>query len=102
MCQAYTLCLLRRDAIPSGSVLNIASGQPRRVGEVLAELLVLAGVQAEVATDPSRLRPSEIPFAVGDAGLARRTLGWAPTIPWQQTLSEMLAEWRSRAASDPA
>ena len=102
VCQAYALCLQHRDAIESGTVLNVASGQPRRVGDVLSELLDLAGVQAEVATDPARLRPSEIPLAVGDAGLARRTLGWSPTIPWRQTLMEMLAEWRAQATPDPA
>ena len=102
VCQAYASCLLHRDAIASGTVLNIASGQPRRVGDILAELLALAGVEAEISVDPARLRPSEIPLAVGDASLTRRVLGWSPGIPWGQTLTEMLAEWRGRALPDPA
>lgn len=100
VCQAYALCLLHRDGIESGTVLNIASGVPRRVGDVLAELLGLAGVTAEIRTDATRLRPSEIGLAVGDAGLARRVLRWSPAIPWATTLADMLADWRNRAASE--
>ena len=102
VCRAYALCLLHRDAIASGTVVNIASGVPRRVGDVLADLLALGGVAAEVTTDPARLRPSEIPVAAGDATLARSLLHWSPSIPWQKTLADVLADWRQRAASDPA
>ena len=102
VCRAYALCLEHRDALEPGAILNIASGVPRRVGDVLTDLLGLAGVAAEVTTDPARLRPSEIALAAGDATLAKQVLGWSPRIAWQQTLSEMLAEWRNRASSEPA
>ena len=102
VCDAYTRCLQHRDAIEPGAIFNIASGQPRRIGDVLTDLLELAGVTAEVKLDPARLRPSEIALAAGDATLARRVLRWSPTIPWSQTLTEMLADWRLRIASEPA
>ena len=100
VCRAYALCLRHRDAIPSGTILNIASGVPRRVGDVLAELLSLADVTAEIRTDPARLRPSEIALAAGDATLARSMLDWSPAIPWRQTLADMLADWRERIGSE--
>ena len=102
VCRAYALCLRHRDAIPSGTILNIASGVPRRVGDVLAELLSLADVTAEIRTDPARLRPSEIALAAGDATLARSMLDWSPAIPWRQTLADMLADWRERIGSESA
>ena len=102
VCRAYALCLERREDIASGAILNIASGQPRRVGDVLDDLLRLAGVQATVKLDPSRLRPSDIALAAGDSALARRLLGWAPAIPWERTLADVLADWRDRAVSEPA
>ena len=37
--------------------------------------------------------------ALVDAGLARRLLGWVPLIPWEQTLSDVLQEWRERAVA---
>ncbi len=96
VCAAYALCLARSDALAPGTVLNVASGQPRRVGDILAALIAAAGVQVEVLTDPGRLRPTDIPLAAGDAALARRLLGWAPAIPWQQTIADVLADWQAR------
>jgi len=96
VCTAYAACLARADALAPGTVLNLASGQPRRVGDVLAALMAAAGVQAEVATDAGRLRPTDIPVAAGNAALARRLLEWAPAIPWEQTLADVLADWRAR------
>ena len=102
VCAAYALCLARADAIPSGAVLNIASGTPRRVGDVLADLLALAGVQAVTEADTGRMRASEITLAAGDAGLARDLLGWAPAIAWPQTLADVLADWRGRVLAEDA
>jgi GDP-4-dehydro-6-deoxy-D-mannose reductase len=96
VCAAYALCLVHSDALAPGTVLNVASGQPRRVGDVLAALMKAAGVQAEVVTDAGRLRPTDIPIAAGDAALARRLLGWAPAIPWEQTIADVLADWQTR------
>lgn len=93
VCAAYAL-VLGAD-LPAGTILNVASGTPRRVGDVLHDLLAAAGVVAEIQTDAGRLRPTDIPVAAGNAG-ALRALGWAPTIPWAQTLSDTLADWRHR------
>ena len=97
VCAAYIACL-EADLAP-GTVLNIASGQARRVGDVLQSLLDLAGVAAEIRIDPARLRPSDIPRALGDAGLARARLGWAPRIAWETTLRDVLADWMERVAA---
>jgi GDP-4-dehydro-6-deoxy-D-mannose reductase len=94
VCAAYAACLAA-DLAP-GTILNLASGTPRPVGEVLHALLALAGVEAEIQTDSARLRPGDIPRACGDAGLARRLLGWSPQIAWEQTLRDVLAYWQDR------
>ncbi len=96
VCAAYAACLACAATIAPGTILNIASGTPRRIGDVLADLLAIAGVTAEIVIDPDRLRPSDIPLAAGNAAAARTALGWAPTIPWQTTLTDVLADWRSR------
>lgn len=94
VCRAYIACV-RADLAP-GTILNIASGVPRRIGDVLNALLALAGLETEIATDAGRLRGTEIMTASGDATRARQLLGWAPTIPWAQTLEDVLADWRQR------
>ncbi len=96
VCAAYLACLQRPDALEPGIILNIASGTPRRIGDVLDDLLRLAGVQARVETGSALLRPADIPLACGDATLARRLLGWAPERHWQDTLRDVLADWAGR------
>ncbi len=96
VCAAYAACLARSDTLTPGTILNLASGQPRRVGDILAALMTAAGVQAEIVTDAGRLRPTDIPLAAGDAGLAQRLLGWAPAIAWEQTIADVLADWQTR------
>jgi len=103
VCSAYIACLRRNDdELPPGAILNLGSGQPRRIGDILDELLNLAGLRTEVATDAARLRPSEIATASGNVVLAQRLLGWAPTISWKETLADVLAEWRTRATQEAA
>lgn len=96
VCRAYALCLAHRERLAPGTVLNIASGTPRRVGDVLDALLAEAGVDATVETDAARLRPADIPTATGDSSRARSLLGWEPVVPWPQTLRDVLADWAAR------
>ena len=98
ICAAYAACL--GTELPPGQILNFASGRPRRIGDVLRALLDGAGVTAEIQTDTTRLRPADIPRAMGDADEAKRLLGWEPRIPWTQTLADVLADWRDRVAAD--
>ncbi len=98
VCGAYVASLRRGPDLPPGTILNIASGVPRRIGDILDALLEVAGMHTQVATDTARLRGSEIASASGDGSLARRLLGWAPVVPWEQTLADVLADWRLRVA----
>ncbi len=93
---AYSLCLARADTLPPGTVLNVASGKGRRVGDILDALLALSGVRATVEIEAARLRRAEIPLATGDASRARAVLGWAPAIPWETTLRDVLRDWHAR------
>ena len=94
VCRAYAACL--EHVLPPGTILNVASGQQRRIGSVLTDLLDAAGVTASVETDPERLRPTDIPVAVGNARQARECLGWQPAIPWNKTVSDLLQDWSRR------
>ena len=96
VCTAYAISVAQAKSIAPGTILNLASGTPRRVGSVLQQLLLVAGVDAEIKTDPARLRPSDIPMACGDAAKARGQLGWAPAIPWEKTLQDVVEDWLVR------
>ncbi len=101
VCAAYVGCITRREALPAGVILNIGSGRSRRVGDLLAELLALAGVAAEIQADPARVRASEAERVAANAGRARGLLGWEPVVPWSQTLRDVLNDWRARVADEP-
>jgi GDP-4-dehydro-6-deoxy-D-mannose reductase len=96
VCAAYVACLARAEALEPGIILNIASGTPRRIGDVLAELLKIANVKVSIEMVGTLLRPTEIPTATGDASRAQAVLGWRPTISWETTLSDVLADWQAR------
>ena len=97
--RAYALALVHGDALEPGLVLNVASGTPWRIEDVLAVLLELSPTRIAVEVDPTRMRPSDIPRALGDAGRAHRTLGWAPEISFETTLRATLEHWRARIAA---
>jgi GDP-4-dehydro-6-deoxy-D-mannose reductase len=94
--RAYSSALIKRNSLPRDLILNVASGVKRRIGEILEELLNMSAARITVETDTSRVRPSEIATAVGDAGRAKMLLQWAPQIPWRQTLSSVLNNFRDR------
>jgi GDP-4-dehydro-6-deoxy-D-mannose reductase len=112
VCQAYVACIAQRDALAPGStpgtapgitpgtILNLASGQPRRIGDVLRELQTLAGIEVDIQIDQSRVRETDLRLACGDATRAREMLGWAPTIPWTTTLRDALEDWCRRVIDE--
>jgi GDP-4-dehydro-6-deoxy-D-mannose reductase len=101
VCDAYVRCLRRAEHIPSGTIINLASGNPRRIATVLDDLLQIAGVSARIESDTARLRQSDIPVARGDATLAADLLGWQPRIPWPTTLQDVITDWTRRIHDDP-
>ncbi|PPQ32077.1 GDP-mannose 4,6-dehydratase [Rhodopila globiformis] len=96
VCAAYVACTAKRDALRPGVIVNLASEQPRRIGDVLTDLATLAGITFEVRVDSSRVRDADIRVACGSAARARKLLDWRPTVSWEQTLQDVLADWRIR------
>jgi GDP-4-dehydro-6-deoxy-D-mannose reductase len=95
---AYLGAIQRSEKLTSGTILNLASGVPRRMQAVLDGLLALSHTPIRVETDPARMRPGDIPRYVGDASAAKHVLGWSPQRPFAATLADVLADQRSRVA----
>ena len=79
-----------------GGAYNICSGKAIAVQSVLDELLKLSGVQVEVRKDQARLRPSEVPFFVGDNTKLKQAVAWSPQVPFAEGLYKTLEYWRNR------
>ena len=93
MVRAYWLSTEKCEA---GEVYNICSGSSISIHELLDLVLSNSDVEIEVRQDPSRLRPSDVPLLEGDSTRFREATGWAPKIPFRQTLSNMMDYWRER------
>jgi GDP-4-dehydro-6-deoxy-D-mannose reductase len=77
-----------------GEAYNLGSGEVHSMKEVLDRLLTLAGVRCEIRCRDDLLREADTPVLCADAGKARRELNWTPSIPLNQTLTDVLAYWR--------
>ena len=79
-----------------GEAYNIASGVSRSIRHLLDTLLGLTDTKIEVRVDPARLRPVDVPEIRGDSSKLRRHTGWQPALSFEQTLHDVLADWRQR------
>jgi GDP-4-dehydro-6-deoxy-D-mannose reductase len=76
-----------------GRVYNVCSGVARSMQAAVDELVEISGTRARLEVDPERVRPVDVPLLLGD-NARLRGLGWAPAIPFRQTLSDLL-EWQA-------
>ena len=79
-----------------GEAYNVASGVARSIGDLLGIMLGFCDLDIEVRTDPARLRPVDLPEIRGDSAKLRADTGWKPTITFEQTLRDVLADCRQR------
>ena len=79
-----------------GEVYNICSGKGHKVREVLDILLSFSKIKITTQQDPKRMRPSDVELLVGDPSKFEKQTGWKPTIPFEQTLEDLLNYWRER------
>jgi len=93
MVRAYWLAL---EKCASGEAYNICTGRSWAIREVLDLLLSMTQAKIEVRQDAARLRPSDVPILLGDNTKFVQATGWQPTIPFEQTLRDMLDYWRAR------
>jgi GDP-4-dehydro-6-deoxy-D-mannose reductase len=93
MVRAY--CLALEHGLP-GEVYNLGAGQSHSMRELLEVLLSFATVQIAIDVDPGRFRPSDTPDIVCNASKFRAISGWAPQIPFEQSLRDLLAYERAQ------
>jgi len=81
--------MLQQDA-PDDYV--IATGQQHSVREFIERAFAVAGLdwRKHVRVDPKLLRPVDVDRLVGDASKARRVLGWAPQVGFDELIQMMV------------
>lgn len=83
-----------------GEVYNVCSGRDVAVEELATRIMALAGLELRLEVDPALARPVDVPRVVGDPSRLMAATGWAPEIPLERTLGDVLAWWRQAVAAE--
>jgi len=71
-----------------GEAYNVASGTGHSVRGIAERLLLLAGVRAELRSEQSLQRASDIPVLIGDSSKLQKATNWRPL----KTLDDIIAD----------
>ncbi len=88
----YVEAMVAMMAGPTPKDYVVATGIDHSVREFAEQALALIGRSFHdcVRVDPRLIRPADIAALVGDAGLARRELGWRPTVDFAGLVERMV------------
>ncbi|MGI9078471.1 MAG: GDP-mannose 4,6-dehydratase [Gemmatimonadaceae bacterium] len=73
-----------------GEAYNVASGVGHSVRSIAERLLLLAGVRAELRSDPSLQRSADIPVLIGDSSKLRLATHWTPLKTLDDIITDLL------------
>ncbi len=94
--RAYELLMAKgRQGVP----YNVCSGVAYAIRDILEGLRTRVRAAVRVETDPARLRPNDTPILVGSPARLQADTGWAPEIPFDRMLDDLLDYWREQVAT---
>jgi GDP-4-dehydro-6-deoxy-D-mannose reductase len=79
-----------------GQAYNICTGEDIAVRDLAERLVALSTRPMQLVRDPALERPVDIPVLRGDNSRLRAATGWAPEIPIDVTLADLLEDMRKR------
>jgi GDP-4-dehydro-6-deoxy-D-mannose reductase len=79
-----------------GEIYNVSSGQAVSMEEALKLMLKMSTVSIKTETDPSLLRPADVPLLWGDPSKLKAETGWSPSFLFNDTLESLLDYWRQQ------
>jgi GDP-4-dehydro-6-deoxy-D-mannose reductase len=82
-----------------GVAYNVCSGHAVTIRSLAEQLVGMAHHPMELEHDPELERPIDVPVLEGDNRRLRDATGWAPSIPLDQTLADLLEDMRTRVSA---
>jgi len=79
-----------------GETYNVGSGHAYAIREILDKIISRSTTEIRVETDPAKIRPVDVPVIEADITKLKEATGWEPEIPLEQTIEEVLADWREQ------
>ena len=80
-----------------GETYNVGSGHAYQIREILDLIISKSGTEIRVETDPAKIRPVDVPVIEADITKLKEVTGWQPEITLEQTIEEVLTDWRAIA-----
>src|SRR5690606_8998568 len=80
----------------AGEIYNVCSGEAISLKECLSVMLLQAQRQITPKIEVGRVQQNDIPIQVGSYQKIQQDCGWGPKIPIQESLTDLLKDWRER------
>ena len=104
MVEAYQLAM---EKCTPGELYLIGADEQEHVytfRDAILELIKVSDIKdkesVKIETDPQYVRPTAVPFLIGDTRKFRELTGWRPKIEFRQILSDTLDYWRKFIKED--
>lgn len=91
--RAFALLAEKGDA---GQTYNVCSGNAVAIQQCLSEMMLRSKKQLSARVDPTRVQKNDIPMQVGSFQKLKKVTGWNPRIPLNESLADLLNDWRER------
>jgi GDP-4-dehydro-6-deoxy-D-mannose reductase len=91
--RAYHLLMERGEP---GVAYNVSSNKAYSIQYLLDTLLSFTDAKIEVKSDSAKMRPVDVPLVQGDYTRLHELTAWQPSIPFDQTLRDLLDDYRQR------
>ena len=76
-----------------GQAYNLCSGKGRKMSGVLKAIVSLSSQGVKTVKKPEKVVSIDVPVAVGSNAKLRKISGWKPSIPFKQTLEDLVGYW---------
>ena len=97
--RAYTAIMTQTDWHSlAGNAVNVATGQPVQMRDVVQRLCDLSSVSPKISVDPARLRALDIACSTGDPTRLHMLTRRQPQRLLDTTLEDLLEYWREQSA----
>lgn len=84
----------------SGEVYNICTGRETKMEALLNKMIASSGLKINVEKDETLFRSAEQQRICGSNEKLRNETGWLPEILLEQTLADMVDEWKNRLTTN--
>ncbi len=74
-----------------GEIVNVCSGRPIVIGDMLTQMVKVAGISVEIRPEPTRFKSLDIPVHYGSPDKLQRMLGTVPSTTLEVSLRRLLA-----------